>query len=84
MSAFNYFQPTEIIFGEGRVREAGTVVARHGARVQTRVEGRHDTWTDARSDMVKRKYSLEEWRALGFVSFDAREAGLLPDFPRQA
>jgi alcohol dehydrogenase class IV len=32
MSAFNWFQPTDIIFGEGRVREAGAVVARYGAR----------------------------------------------------
>lgn len=36
------------------------------ARVQLRADGKHDTWDDARRSMVKRKYSLEEWRALGF------------------
>jgi alcohol dehydrogenase class IV len=32
MNAFRYFQPTEIRFGRGRVREVGEVVARYGSR----------------------------------------------------
>ena len=30
MKAFNYFQPTEIVFGAGRVKEIGTIVAKYG------------------------------------------------------
>ena len=32
MKAFNYFQPTEIIFGAGRVAEIGEITARFGKR----------------------------------------------------
>lgn len=32
MKPFNYFQPTEIIFGAGRIAEIGNVVARYGKR----------------------------------------------------
>ena len=32
MRPFNYYQPTEIIFGSGRIQEIGTVVARYGQR----------------------------------------------------
>ena len=32
MKDFNYFAPTEIIFGAGRIREAGTVTAHYGKR----------------------------------------------------
>ncbi|MGL4651399.1 MAG: iron-containing alcohol dehydrogenase [Caldilineaceae bacterium] len=32
MQAFAYYQPTEILFGRGRLSEIGTVVARHGKR----------------------------------------------------
>jgi alcohol dehydrogenase class IV len=32
METFSYFQPTEILFGHGRVREAGATVARYGRR----------------------------------------------------
>lgn len=32
MDSFSYFQPTEIIFGTGRVRETGAVVRRYGTR----------------------------------------------------
>jgi alcohol dehydrogenase class IV len=32
MKNFNYYQPTEIIFGRGRVKEIGEVVARFGRR----------------------------------------------------
>ncbi len=32
MKAFNYFQPTELRFGSGRVGEAGEAVARYGKR----------------------------------------------------
>jgi alcohol dehydrogenase class IV len=32
MGSFEYFQPTSIAFGEGRAREAGTVVSRFGRR----------------------------------------------------
>src|SRR5258706_469738 len=32
MKPFNYFQPTEIRFGSGRIEEIGTVVGRYGKR----------------------------------------------------
>ena len=32
MDSFSYFQPTSIVFGEGRVREAGAIVSRYGRR----------------------------------------------------
>lgn len=32
MKSFTYFQPTEIIFGQGRIQEAGRVVSRFGKR----------------------------------------------------
>jgi alcohol dehydrogenase class IV len=32
MNTFSYFQPTEILFGKGRVRETGATVARFGKR----------------------------------------------------
>ncbi len=32
MDSFGYFQPTSIVFGEGRVREAGAIVSRYGRR----------------------------------------------------
>ena len=32
MRPFNYYQPTEIMFGSGRIQEIGTVVARYGQR----------------------------------------------------
>ena len=43
MKAFNYFQPTEIVFGSGRVKEAAEVVSRFGKRclvVTTPPEGK--------------------------------------------
>lgn len=30
MKAFNYFQPTEIVFGNGRVKEIGEIAANYG------------------------------------------------------
>jgi hypothetical protein len=36
------------------------------ARVQTRAEGEAADWQAIRNRMEKKKYSLEEWRALGF------------------
>jgi alcohol dehydrogenase class IV len=32
MKAFQYFQPTEIVFGAGRVKEVGEIVSRYGKR----------------------------------------------------
>jgi alcohol dehydrogenase class IV len=32
MTNFNYYQPTEIIFGNGRIEELGTIVSRFGKR----------------------------------------------------
>jgi len=32
VNKFNYYQPTEIRFGQGRIREVGEVVARWGRR----------------------------------------------------
>lgn len=32
MREFNYFQPTEIRFGSGKIKEAGEAVARYGKR----------------------------------------------------
>src|SRR5512136_351520 len=32
MDSFSYFQPTLIVFGEGRARELGEVVGRYGRR----------------------------------------------------
>ena len=32
MKQFNYSQPTEILFGAGRIKEAGQVAARYGKR----------------------------------------------------
>ena len=42
MKTFNYFQPSEILFGAGRLKEVGEVVARYGQRclvVSTQIEG---------------------------------------------
>jgi len=32
MNSFNYYQPTEILFGKGRLKEAGKVVSKFGGR----------------------------------------------------
>ena len=32
MKAFNYFQPTELCYGRGRINEVGEIVARYGRR----------------------------------------------------
>ena len=37
MKHFDYFAPTEIIFGAGRVTEAGALTARYGKKAMTQV-----------------------------------------------
>jgi alcohol dehydrogenase YqhD (iron-dependent ADH family) len=32
MKNFNYYQPTEIVFGRGRIKEVGEIVAKYGKR----------------------------------------------------
>ena len=34
MKQFNYYQPTEIIFGEGRINELGEVVKKYGNKCE--------------------------------------------------
>ena len=57
MKDFAYFQPTELLFGAGRIKEVGEVVARFGKRCLLVTAPEIDVFKDL---FAKVKKSLEE------------------------